>query len=97
VAYYRGKTGRQKRARQNRKRYLVVPEADRQAEQKATEAATPLPPMLKHVRMVVGLIEGRAVSWGEIEGLLVQNWRQHPIGRWRQVVYVVQQLNKGPP
>jgi len=54
-------------------------------------------PILKHVRMVVSLIEGRMVSWGEIGRMLARNWRQHRIGRRRELLYVVRRLNKDPP
>ena len=54
-------------------------------------------PILKHVRMVVSLLEGRPVSMAEIVQALKRKGRQHPIGGRRRVVYVVRQLNKGPP
>jgi hypothetical protein len=96
VAYYRGEEGRQKKSIQNRNRYLVA-RAEKVPEGKPAKQEQSLAPILKHVRMVVSLLKARAVSWEEVEQMLPRNWRQHRIGRWRRVVYVVRQLNKGPP
>jgi hypothetical protein len=96
AAYYRDEKGRKKKAAHNRNRYLVA-RAGSEQNDKVAQPRQDLPAILKHVRMVVSLIEGRAVSWGQIERLVRRNWRQHPIGRWKEVLYVVGRLNKDPP
>jgi len=98
AAYYADERGRGKKARQNRKRYLKTALSQKQKQEDEPAASPPaVPPILKHVRMVVGLIAGRSVSWGQIERLAERNWRQHRIGRWKEVVYVLRRLNKDPP
>jgi hypothetical protein len=96
VEYYRGAKGRFKKSIQNRNRYLIARSGSAPKE-KAAAPQQDLPPILKHVRMVVSLIEGRAASWGEIGRMLASNWRQPPIGRRREVLYVLRRLNKDPP
>jgi hypothetical protein len=96
AAYYAEERGRVKKARQNRKRYLKTARLQKQ-EDGAAASPPAVPPILKHVRMVVGLIAGRSVSWGQIERLAERNWRQHRIGWWKKVVYVLRRLNKDPP
>ena len=96
AAYYREEEGRRKKSIHNRNRYLISGGGRKQGE-KPVQGEEELRPILKHVRMVVSLIEGRLVSWGEIGRMLARNWRQHPIGRWREVLYVVRRLNKDPP
>jgi hypothetical protein len=96
AAYYRDKEGRRKKAAHNRNRYLIG-RADNEPKAKAAEPRQPIAPILKHVRMVVELLEGRVVSWVQIEEMFVWNWRQHPMGCWKEVVYVLRRLNKDPP
>lgn len=96
AAYYREREGREKKAAHNRNRYLVARAGARQ-EEEAVEPRRRVPTILRHVRMLVSLIEGRRVRWGEIARVLAQKWRQHPIGRWREVLYALRRLNKDPP
>jgi hypothetical protein len=96
VEYYRGERGRFKKSIQNRKRYLVA-RAEQVQEDRPEKREQPHAPILKHVRMVVSLIEGCPMSWAEIEQMLKRNWRQHRIGGRRRMDYVVRQLNRGPP
>jgi hypothetical protein len=53
--------------------------------------------MVLYLAMVVGLIEGRVVSAGEIVDLLCRVMRQHSIARRRRLDYAVGYLNKNPP
>ena len=96
VEYYRGARGKFKKSIQNRNRYLIA-KAGEEAKDEAVEGEQDLAPIVKYVRMVVSLIEGRAVSWVEIGRMLASNWRQPPIGRRREVLYVLRRLNKDPP
>lgn len=96
AAYYREEEGRRKKSMHNRNRYLIA-KAGEEAKDKAVKGEQELAPIVKYVRMVVSLIEGRAVSWVEIGRMLASNWRQHRIGRRREVLYVVRRLNKDPP
>lgn len=96
VEYYRGVRGKFKKSIQNRNRYLIAGAAE-EPKDKAVEGEQELAPIVKYVRMVVSLIEGRVVSWGEIGRMLASNWRQPPIGRRREVLYVLRRLNKDPP
>lgn len=96
VEYYRGGKGKLKKSIQNRNRYLIA-KAGEEPKGTAVKGEQEVTPILKYVRMVVSLIEGRAVSWVEMGRMLARNWRQHPIGRWRRVLYVVRRLNKDPP
>ena len=54
-------------------------------------------PIVEHVRMVTGLIEGRFVSLNEIREMLKQKERQHSLTRRKKLDYIVEQLNKDPP
>lgn len=96
VEYYRGTKGRFKKSIQNRNRYLIASSGSASKE-KTAEPQQDLPPILKHVGMVVSVIEGRAVSCRELGRMLASNWRQHPIGRRGEVLYVLRRLNKDPP
>ena len=96
AAYYSDEKGREKKAVHNRNRYLIARTGNEQKEKRA-EPKREIPPILKHVRMVVGLIEGRMVSWAETGRVLTRNWRQRPIGGRQEVLYAVRRLNKGPP
>ena len=54
-------------------------------------------PILRYVRMVTSLMEGRRVSLDEIKEMLMKKERQHSLTCRRRVDYLVQQLNKDPP
>jgi hypothetical protein len=95
-AYYREEEGCRKKAVHNRNRYLIA-RPGKEQKGKAAEPRQEIPPILKHVRMVVSLIEGRTVSWGDMGRMLTRKWRQHRIGGRREVLYVLRRLNKDPP
>jgi len=54
-------------------------------------------PMLPHVRMLIGLIEGLQLSRAEVVRLLRQAMRQHRIGARRRIDYVLGFLHQHPP
>ena len=75
----------EKKRRQNRKRYLHTASAGPQGVAKS-EAALPLP-IVRHVRVIVSLIEGRRVGIAEIIELLAKKGRQHRMVRRRRRPY----------
>jgi hypothetical protein len=94
VAFYRQHPAK-KRAL-NRRRYLLSAQASRPLHKESRSAGgTVAPsdphcvprPILKHVRVVVSLIEGRRVSLEEVLRMLAQEGRQHRIGRFGRPVY----------
>jgi len=54
-------------------------------------------PIIKHIRMVTSMIEGRVVSVEEVALMLRKVLRQHRIIKRRRFDYTVEELNKGPP
>jgi hypothetical protein len=75
----------EKKRRQNRNRYLRTAQAS-QSGAAQPEGALPAP-ILRHVRVIVSLIEGRRVGLDEILELLAKKGRQHRIGRERRSAY----------
>jgi hypothetical protein len=57
----------------------------------------PTPLMLQHVRMVVGLIEGRRVSRRQVRLVLAKILRQHTLTRRKRIDHAVLWLHKQPP
>lgn len=55
------------------------------------------PAVVKYVRMVTSLIEGRDVSQAEIAEMLVRCMRQRSMGRERRIDYVLRHLTEHPP
>jgi hypothetical protein len=55
------------------------------------------PAMVKHVRMVTSLIEGRDVGRAEIIQMLNRCMRQRSMGRERRIDYVLRHLTEHPP
>jgi hypothetical protein len=55
------------------------------------------PEVMRHVRVVVTLIEGRKVSLEEIWQALLHFWRQRTIGHRRKIDHTVAWLNANPP
>jgi hypothetical protein len=95
TAYYRDEAGKEKKRQQNAKRRKapvpVMPPA-------ALCPEAPVPrPMLEYLRMATSLIEGRAVSLGEVLGMLHQVVRQHSMVRTRRINQIVAWLNEHPP
>lgn len=99
AAYYRTEEGRVKKRALNRKRYLLITEEEREPVTEGEEATEEIgvAPIVEHVRMVTGLIEGRFVSLNEIREMLKQKERQHSLTRRKKLDYIVEQLNKDPP
>lgn len=99
-AYYRTEQGRRKKRDLNRKRSLW---SARAAAPKKTASVTPLlppsipPALARHIRLVVSFLEGRWLTWKEMEDLIEKILRQHRLGRPRRIDYAVARLNKGPP
>jgi hypothetical protein len=61
------------------------------------EASLARSPMLPHVRMLIGLITGIALSCGEIVRLLRQALRQHSIGAGKRSDYLRGFRHQHPP
>jgi hypothetical protein len=55
------------------------------------------PLMIEYVRMLVGLIEGRRISRGQVFRMLARNLRQHTMVGRRQIDQTVAWLNEEPP
>ena len=55
------------------------------------------PEVMGHVRVIVSLLEARAVSLEEIWQTLLHFWRQRTIGRRRPIDHTVAWLNAQPP
>jgi len=55
------------------------------------------PSMLKYLRMVTSLIEGRCVSMEELLEMLARSVRQRSMVRTSRNDYVLDYLNKHPP
>lgn len=71
--------------RQNRNRYLRTAQAS-QSGAAQPEGASPAP-ILRHMRVIVSLIEGRPVGIAEIIALLARKGRQHRMVRRRRRSY----------
>jgi len=99
AAYYRSEKGRGRKRILNRRRYLhsAKDAVDPQETEIGSDADDIGEPIMRYVRMVTSLIEGRRVSLAEIEEMRMKKERQHSLTRRRQVDYLVQQLNKDPP
>jgi hypothetical protein len=95
VAYYRTAEGKVKKSLQNGKR--------REAARAGQAASRELPAIklkgstLGYLRMVIGLIEGRPVSAGEMAAILLRVMRQHSMARRGRIDYVVDYLKKNAP
>lgn len=97
TAYYQDEIGKEKKRQQNAKRRkgAAAPPPEVLA-----PAAAPLPwplPIVKYVRRVVSLIEGRQVSMAEILEMLAQRVRQHSMVRRRRIDQAVDSLHEQPP
>jgi hypothetical protein len=91
----------ERKAALNRRRYLLsakaAAEEKKEAEQSRGEEVVapsdaPVAGIVKHVRLVCSLIEGRAVSLPEVLEMLRQKGRQHRMCRQRRADYIVAQL-----
>lgn len=97
TAYYQDEIGKEKKRRQNGKRRKG---AAAPPPSEAPPSSPPLPwplPILKYVRMVVSLIEGRQVSMAEVLEMLARRVRQHSMVRGRRIDQAVDSLHEQPP
>ncbi|MFH1574616.1 MAG: hypothetical protein ABIG68_11570 [Acidobacteriota bacterium] len=91
AAFYREHP--EKKRHQNRKRYLqTCPRpGGRAAKTIRDKAALPKhaapPPIVRHVRVIVSLIERRRVGLAEIVEMLAKKGRQHRIAWWKRRAY----------
>lgn len=102
VAYYREPEGRIKKRALNSKRSLVAVAAVAGPSEAPCEPCEPCrwswsAPLLEHVRVVCGLIEGRRVGREEVAQMLGKVLRQHNMARQRRVDHFVAQLHQHPP
>jgi hypothetical protein len=95
VEYYRSPEGKAKKRQHNQRRGSrrpMVPIRARPADgvpQTTTEEMSFNPGMVRYVRMMTSLIEGRRVSEVEILRMLVRAVRQHRMARRRRRDYVL--------
>jgi hypothetical protein len=75
----------EKKRHQNRKRYLQSANSPQPTVQPSVmpPESEPPPPIVRHVRVIVSLIERRQVALDEIVDLLAKKGRQHSIARRR--------------
>lgn len=99
VAYYRDAIGKKKKRALNGKRAKPKSEGDRPAACPAGESGSVQwsRPMLEYVRMLISLIEARAVSLTEIVQMLQRVLRQHSVGRRRKIDHALIWLQEHPP
>jgi hypothetical protein len=100
VAYYRDPIGKKKKRALNGKRAKPKKEGDRPAAcpaglESGSGQGNWL--MLEYVRMLISLIEARAVSLTEIVQMLQRVLRQHSLGRRRKIDHAVIWLQEHPP
>jgi len=81
-----------KKRDQNRKRYLrtASPHVDGGVDVKSEPPA----PIMRHVRVIVSLIEGRPVTMDEIVEMLAKKGRQHRMDRARGAGYGTRDVNE---
>lgn len=94
--YYRDEPGKEKKRVQNAKRRkisvlaLLAPPSPPEP--------TPWPvPILRYVRMVTSLLEGRPVSLAEVLEMLIRVVRQHRMVRTRRIDQTLAWLHEQPP
>jgi hypothetical protein len=92
TAYYRDEAGKQKKQALN---------VRRRKSPAGPPPSPPLPPwpapLLGYLRMVIGLVEGRAVSLAEVLAMLRRALRQHRMARTRRLDQTVGWLHEQPP
>lgn len=99
AAFYRAHPD--KKRHQNRKRYLrTCPQLGRRAASPrldgcANAKSEPPAPIIRHVRVIVSLIEGRPVTLDEVVEMLAKKGRQHRMVRKRRSAYVARRI-EGP-
>lgn len=102
-AYYRTPKGRESKRARNEERNRRKDAGDlpplREEEDRTVEAGDPVldAGIVGHVRVVVSLVEGFAVTQGEVVAMLREVWRQRRMVRGRRVDYVLRWLGEHPP
>lgn len=94
--YYRDEPGKEKKRAQNAKRrQIAVPPLPAPP---SPPEPTPWPrPILRYVRMVTSLLEGRPVSLAEVLEMLFRVVRQHRMVRARRIDQTLAWLHEHPP
>jgi hypothetical protein len=92
VAYYRDPIGKKKKRALNGKRAKPKSQGDRPAGSGQWSR-----PMLDYVRMLISLIEARAVSLTEIVQMLHRVLRQHSLGHRGKIHHAPSWLQEHPP
>jgi hypothetical protein len=96
TAYNRSPEGKRKKSALNQRRGRILPpmelEPQPEPEPKIWDER-----MVKYVRMVSSLLEGRWVSREEVLEMLAKQMRQHSMRRRRWVDYSIAWLNERPP
>ncbi|MEI6971680.1 MAG: hypothetical protein WCL44_09200 [bacterium] len=96
AAFYREHPN--KKRDQNRKRYLrTCPQLGRRAASPGRDGCAaakcePATPIIRYVRVIVSLIEGRPVTLDEIVKMLAKKGRQHRMARKRRSAYVARRI-----
>jgi len=99
VAYYQDPVGKKKKRDLNQRRRRSTPESSTPNEEGCLEEECEprSEPMMEHLRLVVGLIEGRPISRSQILRLLRKVLRQHRMARVRRIDQIIDHLNRHPP
>ena len=90
AAFYREHP--EKKRSQNRKRYLRS--ASSCPDDRVAANDEPPPPIVRHVRVIVSLIEKRLVTLAEIVEMLAKKGRQRRMVRWRESRYGARDVNE---
>ena len=98
-AYYSTPEGKEKKRLLNQRRSLGLtnPTVDLAPEDENAEVPGLDDEIIEHVRVVTGLIEGRAVSREEIILMFIRILRQHSLVHESRLDYVIRHLNSKPP
>ena len=94
VAYYRTPEGRKKKRDLNQRRRSPPGPAPRKLEETLPDAGHP---MVAHLQVAVGLIEGRPFSQEQILCLVEKVLRQPRMARVRRIDQIIDHLNRHPP
>ena len=98
TAYYRTESGRRKKAALNAKRGGGPPApAAEDVSGAVIDETEPDAGIVEHVRVVVSLVEGFAVTREEVVAMLREVRRQHRMYRERRIDYVLRWLGEHPP
>lgn len=106
MAYYQTAEGRDKKRLQNEKRRAVQGERTEEEGQEVQEEKSSGPGcgraavalgLVLYLVMVTSLVEGRRMSFEEVEEMMKRVLRQRSMARRSRKDYVVWRLNQGPP